>query len=325
MNKQKLKELEEIIRAEHGNICGIIVQQGGEILYESYFNGYAAKHAIHVASVTKSVFSALIGIAIDKGFIHNVKQKVLKFFPDYTIQPGEKTIQNITIEHLLTMTAPYKYTVEPYEKFFTSQNPIQDALDLLGGEEPIGNFCYSAIGGTHILSGILAKATGQPTLDFAKENLFSPLGINVTKNLVLRNKEEHIAAMNDKNSSGWVIDAKGTNTASWGLFLSPLDMAKIGQLYLAGGVWQGKQIVSNQWVTESTKTHSICREFGNLGYGYLWWMIDPTSYAALGDGGNVIYVNSKKQRVISIASLLMSGTKDRIELIKKQIEPIFNE
>lgn len=80
--------------------------------------------------MTKSVFSALIGIAIDKGYIKYADQKVLDFFPYYNIKPGEKTIQDITIRNLLTMTAPYKYKTESYEKFFTSQNPIQDALDL---------------------------------------------------------------------------------------------------------------------------------------------------------------------------------------------------
>jgi CubicO group peptidase (beta-lactamase class C family) len=266
----------------------------------------------------------LIGIAIDKGHIKSVDQKVLDFFPNYTVKTGEKTIQGVTIKNLLTMTAPYKYKTEPYEKFFASLNPIQDALDLLGGEESIGEFNYSAIGGTHILSGILVRATGQSILDFAAENLFSPLGINVTHNVVLHNKEEHIAVMNDKNTSGWVVDPQGINTAGWGLFLTPVDMAKIGQLYLGGGMWNGEQIVPAGWIDESTKEHS---RWGELSYGYLWWIIDDKEhiYAALGDGGNVIYVNTNKKMVISIASLFIPDAKDRIGLIIERIEPTFED
>ena len=323
MNQEKIKELENFINKEYSNITGLVIQKNGTKLYEKYFNEYTVHNAIHIYSVTKSVVSTLIGIAIDDGGIKSVDQKVLDFFPYYTIEAGEKTIQNITIENLLTMTAPYKYKTEPYEKFFTSQNPIVDALDLLGGDGSIGTFNYSAIGGTHILSGILAKATGRSILDFATEKLFSPLGIKVPHNVVIRDKEEHFAVMNDKNTSGWAVDPQGLNTASWGLFLTPLEMAKIGQLYLNNGVWNDKQIVSAKWITESTREHSRCVQWGNLAYGYLWWLIDEESYGAMGDGGNIIYVNTKTQMVISIASLNIPEAKDRIEFIKGNIEPMF--
>ena len=311
-----VKELEKAISSDYNNITGLVVQKNGIKLYENYFHGYTWNNAVHIYSVTKSVLSVLIGIAIEKGQINSVEQKVLDFFPDYTITTGEKTIQSITIKNLLTMTAPYKYETEPYEKFFTSQNPILDALDLLGGDGPIGEFNYSAIGGTHILSGILAKATGQSILGFAEKYLFSPLGINVPHNVVLRNKEEHFAAMNDKNTKGWVVDPQGINMASWGLFLTPLEMAKIGQLCLNRGMWEGKQIVPAKWIAESTREHSRCEKWGNLAYGFLWWVIDEDSCAAMGDGGNIIYVNTSKHTVIAIASLFIPDARDRIEFIQ---------
>lgn len=323
MNQEKIKELEKVINSDYNNITGVVILKNSEAVYENYFNGYTADNAIHVYSVTKSVVSVLIGIAIDKGYIKSADEKVLDFFPDYTVETGEKTIQSITIKNLLTMTAPYKYKTEPYEKFFASLNPIQDALDLLGGDGAIGEFNYSAIGGTHILSGILARATGQSILDFASENLFSPLGINVAHNVVLRSEEEHMAVMSDKNTSGWVVDPQGINTASWGLFLMPSDMAKIGQLCLNNGIWDCRQIVSAGWIAESTREHSRCVQWGNLPYGYLWWIIDGDSYAALGDGGNVIYINTEKQIVISIASLLIPGAKDIMAFVKEYIEPMF--
>ncbi len=324
MNQEKIKKLEQIINSDNRNITGILIQKGGKTLYENYFNGYTSHNATHVYSVTKSVFSALIGIAIDKGYIKGVDQKVLDFFPDYQVKAHEKTIQCITIRHLLTMTAPYKYQSEPYEEFFESGNWVNSALDLLGGKKPSGEFLYSAIIGTHILSGILVKATGQPILDFATKYLFSPLGIHIPHHVVLGSKEEHIALMNDKNTSGWVVDPQGINTASWGLFMTPGDMAKIGQLYLNGGIWDNKQIISEKWIEASTKAHI---RLDQLSYGYLWWIIDDSKqiYAALGDGGNVIYINSRKKAVVSIASLFIPETKDRIGLIKQYIEPVFED
>ena len=134
MNPDSIKAFERTIRRKYNNITGILVQKDGETRYERYFHGFAAEHAVHVYSVTKSIVSALIGIALEKGYLKSVEQNVLDFFPDYPVLPGEKTIQNVTIQHLLTMTAPYKYKTEPYMQFFTSQNPIQDALDLLGGD-----------------------------------------------------------------------------------------------------------------------------------------------------------------------------------------------
>ncbi len=322
MSQIAINEIETAINRDYGNITGVIVQKNGIKVYEKYFNGYTADNAVHVYSVTKSVLSALIGIAIDQGYIGSLDQKVLAFFPDYQVDDGEKTIQSITLKHLMTMTAPYKYETEPYELFFTSQNPIQDALDLLGGNGIIGEFNYSAIGGTHILAGIMARATGQSILDFAEKYLFAPMGIAVPHNLLLRSEEEHMAVMNDKNTRGWVVDPQGINTGSWGLFLTPEDMAKIGQLYLGGGRWQGKQLVPATWIAESTKEHS---RWDKLLYGYLWWIIDDQahSFAALGDGGNVIYVNNKNNMVIAIASLLVPDARDCIELIKTTIEPAF--
>jgi CubicO group peptidase (beta-lactamase class C family) len=230
-------------------------------------------------------------------------------------------IQSVTIKNMITMTAPYKYEVEPYEQFFASDNWLITALDLLGGKE-VGQFTYAAIIGTHILSGILVKATGQSVFDFATENLFSPLGIHVEYNVVLHNEEEQLAFFQDKTISGWVTDPQGLNPAGFGLTLTPRDMAKIGQLYLNEGRWEGKQIVPAGWISESTKKHS---QWGELLYGYLWWIVDEKeqSYAAMGDGGNVIYVNTEKNMVISIASLFMPNAADRLKLIKEIIEPMF--
>ena len=170
------------------------------------------------------------------------------------------------------------------------------------------------------------KTTGQTVLDFARENLFGPLGITVERSITFQSKEEQLAFNKATDISGWVSDSAGVNSAGWGLTLSPADMAKIGQLYLDRGIWAGKQIVSRAWVEESTKEHSRWKG-ENLPYGYLWWLVDEKGkgYAAMGDGGNVIYVNAEKKMVVAIASMFTPKAKDRIEFIKKYIESVFGE
>lgn len=197
---------------------------------------------------------------------------------------------------------------------------MKTQLDLLGGKKPAGEFRYTPLIGPDILSGIIVNATGRSVLDFAREYLFSPLGINVPSNILLDTKEEHIAFVKTNNLSGWVADDKGTNTAGWGLTLTAMDMAKIGQLCLDGGKWKGRQIVPSFWINESVTEQSRWEE-ENLPYGYLWWTGIGNGYAAMGDSGNVIYVNPTPKIVISIASLFKPTAKDRIELIKEHIEP----
>ena len=128
--------------------------------------------------------------------------------------------------------------------------------------------------------------------------------------------------MNARDVSGWVMDSKGIHAAGWGLTLTARDMAKIGQLYLDDGKWDGKQIVSAQWIAESTREHSRWEEL-NLPYGYLWWIADDNAFAAMGDSGNTIYVNRKKELVIAIASLFKENTGDRMDFIKECVETMF--
>lgn len=328
MNQEKIKELENKINHAYSNIAGMVVLKDGKTWYENYFNEGTADSRIHVYSVSKSIISILLGIAIDKGYIKGIDQKVLDFFPNYTVKRGEKTIQRITLKDLLTMTAPYKYKLAPYTyiKYFISDDWVSFTLDLLGGTGQIGKFRYTPLVGPDILSGILVKATGQSVLDFANENLFAPLEIAVEGPVILHSAKEQRAFNNSKDVSGWVADLTGINAGGWGLTLSPRDMAKIGQLYLDGGIWDGRQILSAGWINESTKEHSRWKKH-NLSYGYLWWIIDDKAHAcaAMGDGGNVIYFNTEKKIVVSIASLFVQNAKDRIEFIKKHIEPLLED
>ncbi len=321
MGMENSNEMERLISSADNNIVGMVILKNNTTVYTQGWHGYTAEKVVHVFSVTKSIVSALIGIAIDQGYIRSVDQLVLDFFPDYPVKRGEKTIQRITLRHLMTMTAPFKYKSAPYTKYFTSDNWVRASLDLLGGKGMIGQFRYTPLIGPDILSGILTSATGRSMLDFAAENLFLPLGIPVRDRIVFHTKEEQLEMMKNHSAHGWVSDSQGNSTAGWGLFLSAADMGKIGQLYLNHGIWEGNRIISGAWIDESTKVH---HHWEGRDYGYLWWVIDENerSFAALGDGGTVIYVNPAKKTVIAIASRLKPNARDRIALIKSSIEPM---
>lgn len=325
MKQEQIARLENTIRKDYSNMAGMTILKDGKSVYENYYNGYTKASRIHIFSVTKSIISILFGITMDKGYIDSIEQKVLDFYPQYTVKRGEKTLQNITIRNLLTMTAPYKYMFNPYIKYFTSMDWVKFSLDKLGGKGHIGKFRYAPIIGPDILSGILVKVTGQSVLDFAKENLFAPLGIAVEKSIIFQSKEEQIAFSKATDISGWVASPTGINTAGWGLTLSPMDMAKIGQLYLSKGIWNGERIISEKWVVESTSEQSRWKQ-RNLPYGYLWWVSErDNGYAAMGDGGNIIYVSPEKNMVVAITSFFLPRAKDRIEFIKNYVEPIFEK
>ncbi len=315
MKQEQIKRMEEAIAADYKNMVGMVIIKDGEMVYENYYNGCTADSRIHVFSVTKSIVSILIGIALDKGLIKSIEDKVLDYFPDYTLKRGERTLPNIRIKDILTMTVPYKYKFNPYTKYFTSMDWVKFSLDKMGGKGKIGEFRYAPIIGPDVLSGILVKATGQSVLEFAKENLFEPLDINIEKNITFDSKEEQMEFYKSTDMNGWVADPQGVNTAGWGLTLSPVDMAKIGQLFLNKGKYNGRQIVSEKWVEESTTEHSRWKKL-NLPYGYLWWVGEKGGYAAMGDGGNIIYVNPDKNLVVAITSLFYPRAKDRIDFIE---------
>ena len=325
MKQERITELEAVIAEDYNNIAGMVVLKDGKVAYENYFGDCIRESRFHVFSVTKSVVSILFGIALDKGYLDRIDRKVLEFYPEYTVKRGEKTIQQIAIRDLLTMTAPYKYKSTPYTKYFTSPDWVKFSLDVLGGKGQIGTFRYAPMIGPDILTGILVKATGQSVLDFARENLFAPLGICVEQNITFHTKEELMAFYKATDVSAWAADQNGVNTGGWGLTLSAMDMAKIGALVLNGGVWNGKRMVSEKWIQESTSEQSRWAE-RNLPYGYLWWALEQEhGCAAIGDGGNIIYISPDQDMVVAIASRFQPRVKDRIQLIREYVEPAFYE
>lgn len=327
--EREYEELHNHIAQHQENICGIVAMKNGQTMYSDYWHGFKPTDAVHVMSVTKSVVSLLVGIAIDKGLIEGIQQPVLDFFPDYTAKRGEKTIQSVTIEHLLTMTAPYKYRSEPWTKVCSSEDWTKAALDLLGGRAGItGAFKYSTLG-IHILTGILAKVSGMITVDFANRYLFNPIGAAPHSNYLAMTAEEHkeFTLSKKPRENIWFVDPQDIGAAGYGLCLSAEDMAKIGQLCLDGGICHGKQVVSSAWISESTRPRFWCDEtFANMGYGYLWWTpeMGKPAYAAIGNGGNVIYVDPEQSIVVAVCGTFKPRIFDRVQFIQEYIVPVLD-
>lgn len=318
MNSKDKMTLSQLIQSGYTNCTGLMVYKDDAVVYEEYFGGYGENDVVHIASVTKSIVSILFGIALEKGHIKSLNEKVISYFPDYIVGDDEHHIKDVTLKDMLTMTAPYKYKSEPFEAFFKSDNWVKMALDQLGGRKVDGQFTYAAIVGTQILSAVLSKATQMSALAFANLHLFGPLEMKVEA-VKIDSEANYKAFFEQRTTSGWATDPGGHQTAGFGLMLTLNEMIKLGQLCLNEGLWHGQKIVSKTWLEESVKTHSMCDK---LPYGYLWWLIKDDAYAAIGDGGNVIYIHPKKHMVIAMTGTSMKKSKDRIRLIKEFIEPM---
>ncbi|MCR4597555.1 MAG: beta-lactamase family protein [Acetatifactor sp.] len=320
-------QLRDFITENQPNICQIAAWRDGKFIYSQEWNGYADTDCTHIMSATKSVVALLVGIAIDQGLIHSIDDKVLDFFPEYQVKRGEKTIQEVKLRHLLTMRAPYKGKGDPWSKVCTSLNWTHASLDFLGGRKGLTDeFQYQTVC-LHILSGILWKATGKKTVDFANEYLFKPLGIAMHENYYAKSAEEHRYFTIDKEPKGnvWFADRDGLGTPGYGLCMSAKDMAKLGMLCLNKGVWEGKQILSAAWIDEMTRPRAVeGKMFRGMAYGYLWWIIHPEKkiYAAIGNSGNVIYVNPEKNVVVAVSSYFKPTIFDRVDFIEAYVVPM---
>jgi len=327
MNREELHEFISSNTGNESNICQISALMDGITVYEDCWRGYGNEDAVNVNSVTKGVMALLAGIALDRGYIKGTDQKVMDFFPNYEVKKGEKTIFDVTVRHLLTMTAPYKYRSEPWKKVCTSQDWTLAVLDFLGGRKGItGEFKYATLG-IQILAGIIEHATGEKCIDFANRNLFGPLGIPEHIIHGDSSKEDQFDFFMNKNprNNEWYSDPQDTVTAGWGLCLSARDMAKIGELVLNSGLYGGKRIVSESYIREMTAPHlKLGERFGYMSYGYLWYrpFDDRETYAAIGDSGNIVYVNKEKNISVGITGTFKPRIFDRVDFIEKKVLPV---
>ncbi|MGX7210499.1 serine hydrolase domain-containing protein [Enterococcus innesii] len=323
MNRQ---ELHECISKNQPNICQISAYQNGKEVYSDEWHEYKPEDTCHLMSATKSIVSLLVGIAIDQGLIRSVNDKVLDYFLDYQVKRGEKTIYDITIKHLLTMRAPYKCKGDPWTKVCSSDDWTSASLDLLGGRKGVTNeFNYQTVC-LQILTGLLAKASGMTTVDYANHYLFRPLGVAEMTSYYAETAEEHKHFTMDKapKKPVWFCDPLNIGTAGYGLCLSAKDLAKIGELCLNHGIHQGKQVISSQWLTEMVNPlETNIEKFQNMSYGYLWWILDTekSTYAAIGNSGNVLYIDPKSEIVIAITAYFKPTVFDRIDFIETDLKP----
>jgi CubicO group peptidase (beta-lactamase class C family) len=289
VDSEKLAEMLERIKSQNINIRSVVVIRNGYVLLDACFHPYqeGTWHIIH--SCTKSITSSLIGIAIDKGYIESVKTPVLEFFPERTATNLDENKKALTLENLLTMSSgfqardSYLYNWQGLAKMRASRDWVQYMLDLPMAIAPGTKFEYSN-GVSFLLSAILQESTGTNALDFAHKHLFGPLGIHEV---------------------AWPTNPQGITLGWGGMRMKPLDMAKIGFLYLNKGIWEGKQVVSSAWVEASTREHIKAGTLSD-GYGYQWWVDEDGYFMALGYSGQYIVVLPQQDMVVVFTSALHS-------------------
>ncbi len=290
----KLAEGLQDLKKKGVNINSLLIVRNGRIVLDAYFDPYNGSFPHKLASITKSVTSTLVGIAIDQGKLQ-LDQPMVSFFPDRTIANLTDRKKAMTVRDLVSMRNGMKSGCiagdEPtLDAMRSTPDWMQAALDRPMAKDPGQSWCYDSPG-MHILSAILQKATGMTEYEFARQNLFEPLGIREVF---------------------WSSDPQGY-THGWGdLFLKPQDAAKLGYLWLHQGRWEDRQIVSADWVAEAVKPHSIAGD-DNYGYG-IWVAVDEPpddNFFAVGRGGQYIRVYPSYNAIVVVTA---QGLADYDEL-----------
>jgi len=290
--------LDEIYNPAYQFLYSLLIIKDGKLVFEEYPNSYRTRIQ-PIASITKSITSALIGIAIDEGFINNVNEHLFDFFPEYNHLRDESK-DRILLKHVLSMTSgfecneldiPYSDPRNDVNVGMRSGNYIEYVLKKLVVDEPGTKWNYNS-GNTMLLGGIVKNTTGIHADEFAETRIFTSLGITDYQ---------------------WAYQADGLPYTCCSLSLCSRDMAKFGYLYLLGGWWNGEQIVSEEWVNESTVS-----QVTEGHYGYQWWVgaiYGYDFYIAVGYGG---------QRIINVPELDMiivhTSTLDNVEGLPERLE-----
>jgi CubicO group peptidase (beta-lactamase class C family) len=287
----------------------LLVSQRGELVLEHYARGVTASRLANVKSASKSIISALVGVAIDRTLIANVRQPVATWFPELRRDPDPRKAA-ITIEDLLTMRSGLETTSNRnYGAWVTSANWVRFVLTRKLLTEPGTSMQYST-GSTHLLSAILTKASGTSTRLFAQRALGSPLGITFAP---------------------WPRDPQGIYFGGNDMLLTPRQMVALGELYLNDGRVRGQQVVPAGWVTESCAPKTTSRFDAGREYGYGWWIDEVGGHRscyAWGYGGQYILVFDDLQTVVVATSSTATGDERRgyrrelLDLIGQEILPV---
>ncbi len=292
----------EILAGNSKYVHSILLIKNGKLIFEEYFFGYSRDTKHFLASVSKSVTSLTMGLAIDKGYVRNVNTLAYEFFPNYKTTKWLRRKYPIRLKHLLTMTAGLEWDALSHRRshpghttyqMYESSDPIEYVLNRNLAEMPGQKFNYNS-GLTILLGDIVRSESGLYIDEFSGKFLFTPLGIS---------------------DYSWDQFADGTIQTDGGLYLRPRDMAKIGYMMLKNGNWRGKQIVSKAWVEASTQSH--INGLG-LGYGYQWWrgkaFINNQKIGVLyasGHGGQKIFIVPQLDLVAVFTSKVFNPTGHR--------------
>jgi CubicO group peptidase (beta-lactamase class C family) len=278
--------------AELETIYSLLVIKDGYLIAEDYFNEGSVDQKDRLQSVTKSYTSALVGIALDQGYLASVDQKMMDFFPELADQITDARKEQITIRQMLQMRAGYPWeesTAELFELLYTGFRP-SNLVDVPLVRDPGSDVEYSNLT-SHLLGIIVARATDTDLKSFAEEYLFSPLNVEVGE---------------------WIQDWEGYYNGHADLYLSARDMGKFGLMYLNDGEFRGEQVVSAEWVHDSLQTYSknawpyrVGRNFKDIGYCYQWWSVragDHHYNLAWGHGGQQIALLDEFDMVIVVTA-----------------------
>ncbi len=279
MSSLVLDSMMLFIKNTNQNIHHLTIIRNNQTVLDADTYPYSSQYLHDLASVTKSFTSLLIGIAIDKGFIKDENEPVLKFFTE--INAHNRLLDSLRIKDLITMRSGFDCGAEDGEKALSnmrkSNNWVKFVFDLPMTSRPGEKFSYCSCN-FYLLGEIIYRTTKLIPHEFAKKYLFNPLQISDTK---------------------WLTNYKGMNHGWGDLFLYPADMAKIGQMVLNKGNWQGKQIISEQWIKKSLQTLSKLPD--DKGYGYGWWTNDKVGYyEAAGRGRQTISVIPSKNIIVTM-------------------------
>jgi len=274
------------------NIRAVLVLVDGRPVLERYRGG-RPEDSYDTFSVAKSIVSTLVGIAIAEGKLRGVDVTLAEALPHYRSVMGPQ-VARTTLHQVLTMTAGLR--ADPL-----SGEPLASTLhgdwvsDILrhGFDHAPGTWAYSSIG-SHLLAAVLVRATGMPVLEYARARLFDPLGI-ATRPAAQPRLDSGPAGERAYDAAGfaWPVDPQGINTGHAHIKLTARDLAAFGLLMLDKGVWKGRQLLPEGWVTEATRAHVDDGVPGGNRYGFQWWIPDAgdhPAFAAVGFGGQLVEV-----------------------------------
>ena len=280
-----LATAEAFIKENLPHIRSLLIIKNDHLVVEKYYQNGQYEREDQVYSITKSILSVLFGIALEKGYIPDLDQKVTDYFPEYAeLNSG---LKKVTLRHLLTMSSGLEWNEDysnpetPASRWMASEDWIEFSFGLRSIYAPGEVFEYAS-SNAHLLSVILSKATQMSTREFAQKYLFGPLDIRRPK---------------------WDQDPQGNYIGAFGLHLSPKDLTKLGALFLGNGSWNGQAIISEKWLHASTQ--SQIDAFPGFGYGYLWWnhwVNGSPRVMAWGMGGQFIVVMPDYQTFVVVTS-----------------------